>query len=141
MTTHAPGLTESLTEFIARNAGVAGSVHLRRGEQLVLAASHNLPASVREATAVVPSGKGMAGLAMQHGEPIQTCNLRTDSTGNVQPGARAVGASAAVALPVRSADRDVRAVVGIAFGEEREISEAEIARLQAESAALVSDRY
>jgi hypothetical protein len=78
----------------------------------------------------------MAGLAWERGEPVQTCNLQTDVTGNVQPGARAVAAQAAVALPVRDAAGGVRAVVGIAFAGERELPAAELARL-AEAAATL----
>ena len=43
-------------------------------------------------------GKGMAGLAWQHDKPIQTCNLKEDSSGQVRPGAKAVDAQGAVAV-------------------------------------------
>jgi hypothetical protein len=44
----------------------------------------------------------------------------------VRPGAKAVNAQAAVALPVRGAGGSVRAVVGIAFLGEREFSEEQV---------------
>ena len=46
----------------------------------------------------------MAGLAWLRGEPVSTCDLATDATGDVRPGARAVAAQAAVAVPVFEGD-------------------------------------
>jgi hypothetical protein len=78
----------------------------------------------------------MAGNAWVRGRPIQTCDLQTDNAGGiVQPGARAVGAGAAVALPVRGADGEVVAVAGIAFDDARDISATAMDRLAAGAAA------
>jgi hypothetical protein len=71
----------------------------------------------------------MAGLAWERDKPVSTCNLKTDQTGDVRPGAKAVDAQAAVALPVHDERGDLRAVVGIAFAGEREMSESELAEL------------
>lgn len=126
-----------LREFVARHGGVAGTVHLHRDEGVLeLAAAHNIPPQVQEVTARIPRGKGMAGLALERDEPISTCNLQTDTSGNVKPGAKAVGAQAAVALPVHDAAGRVRAVVGIAFMGEREMSEAELAAIGRAAAEL-----
>lgn len=108
-----------LREFIGTYGGVAGSVHVRQGEGVALAAAVNLPPKVREVTAFVPRGKGMAGLALERGVAVQSCNIQTDGSGDVRPGARAVNAQAAVALPVRDENGDVVAIVGIAFASER----------------------
>jgi hypothetical protein len=51
--------------------------------------------------------------------------LQTDETGNIKPGAKAVNARAAVALPVLDGVGEVRAVVGIAWDHEAEIGAAE----------------
>jgi L-methionine (R)-S-oxide reductase len=77
----------------------------------------------------VPNGKGMAGLALQRGEPVQTCNLQEDTSGTVKPGAKAVNAQAAVALPVKNGEGEIRAVVGIAFQQEREFTTADLDEL------------
>ena len=84
----------------------------------------------------VPKGKGMAGLAFERKQPVQTCNLKTDSTGDVRPGAKAVDAQAAVALPVFDGAGEVRAIVGIAWMGERELSETELATLRQAAKAL-----
>ncbi len=84
----------------------------------------------------VPRGKGMAGLAFEHNEPISTCNIKDDSTGRVRPGAKAVNAQAAVAFPVHDAQGAVRAVVGIAYAETRELKQSELDQLAAQASAL-----
>lgn len=89
-----------LESFIARTGGVAGTVHVQRGEDLYLTAAHNIPPPVLAIVAHVPHGKGMAGAAQVKQAPVQTCNLQADRTGQIKPGARAVDAQAAVALPI-----------------------------------------
>ena len=78
----------------------------------------------------------MAGLALERNSPVQTCNLREDRTGDVRPGARAVDAKAAVALPVHDPSGAVVAVAGIAFDHERELGPDELERLTAGFATL-----
>ncbi len=131
-----PQATSWLERFVRDHGGVAGTVHRRRGEVLELAAAHNIPEPVRRVTAIVPRGKGMAGLALERNEPVSTCNLKTDQSGDVRPGARAVDAQAAVALPVRDARGEVRAVVGIAFAGERDLEPAELTALLEAAAQL-----
>jgi L-methionine (R)-S-oxide reductase len=126
-----PLLLAWLAPFVASHGGVAGTVHLRRGDELVMSAAHNIPEPVRRITAVVPRGKGMAGLAFEQDRAISSCNIQTDTSGQVRPGAKAVGAQAAVAIPVHDAAGAVRAVVGIAFMREGEIPDDELARLRA----------
>jgi len=57
-------------------------------------------------------------------------------TGNVKPGAKAVDARAAVAIPVADAAGNVRVVVGIAFLEERDFTPADLERLQRSASTL-----
>jgi len=68
-----------LEDFVRAQGGAAGSVHLCQNGGLRLAASVNLPPKVQEIVAWVPSGKGMAGLALERGESVQTCNLQRDA--------------------------------------------------------------
>ena len=125
-----------LRDLLARHAAVAGTVHVVRGDVLALEAAHNIPPKVQEVTAAIPMGKGMAGLAWQHDKPIQTCNLKDDASGAVKPGARAVDARAAVALPIHDAGGTVRAVIGLAWMDERELTEAELERIARDAATL-----
>src|SRR3954454_6081179 len=104
-----------LQSFLAKYNGAAGTVHFFENGGVRLASAINIPPPVQQIVAWVPNGKGMAGLALQRCEPVQTCNLQEDRSGNVKPGAKAVNAQAAVALPVQDSSGYVLGVVGIAF--------------------------
>src|ERR1041385_6987424 len=110
-----------LETLIAELDAFAGTVHVQRGEDLYLTAAHNIPPQVVQIVAHVPHGKGMAGVAQVKKTPVQTCNLQTDASGTIKPGAKAVDAQAAVALPVLDDGGGVRAVVGVAWRREGEI--------------------
>jgi len=127
---------EWLESFITQHDGIAGTVHVQRGDDLYLTAAHNIPPKVIAIIAHVPRGKGMAGLAQVKQEPVQTCNLQTDQTGNIKPGAKAVDVQAAVALPVLDDLGRVRAVVGIAWSKEGEIVTAEEQAMMERAATL-----
>jgi hypothetical protein len=122
--------------LITKLGAIAGTVHVQRGADLYLTAAHNIPPGVVAIVARVPHGKGMAGVAQVRKQPVQTCNLQTDETGNIKPGAKAVNAQAAVALPVLDDEDGVRAVVGIAWSHEAEIGKAEEQAMMELAAAL-----
>jgi L-methionine (R)-S-oxide reductase len=125
-----------LKTFLSDHGGIAGSVHLLQGDLLQLSSSVNLPPPVVKVTATIPRGKGMAGLAWERDEVVAVCNIKSDTSGDVRPGAKAVDAQAALAIPVRSASGDLRAVVGIAFMGERNFSEQELRAFEAAAASL-----
>ncbi len=129
-------MQEWLQSDVADCGAVAGTVHLRQGDGLALAAAVNIPPPVQEIVRWVPWGKGMAGMALDTGEPVQTCNLKEDDSGRVKPGAKAVSAQAAIALPLKDAENTVIAVLGVAFQEEREIGQPEIDNLLASARSI-----
>jgi GAF domain-containing protein len=92
-----------------------GTIHLLASDGVLhlKAASAGIPEPVLQAVKLVPIGKGMAGLAVERREPVSVCNLQTDSSGNVRPGAKATGMEGALVVPVLSGDRAVGAL-GIA---------------------------
>lgn len=110
-----PALQHWLERCLTQLDAVAGTIHLVQDQSLRLVAACNIPPPVLAAVASVPSGKGMAGLALQRCQPVTTCNLQTDTSGDVRPGARAVAAQAAIAQPVLDASQQVRAVLGVAW--------------------------
>lgn len=122
---------EWLTEFLRAHGGVAGTVHrVVAADLMELDAAVNIPPPVQAATAKIPIGKGMAGIAMAEDRPVSTCNLKEDQTGAVKPGAKAVGAGAAVAFPIHDPAGKVRAVIGIAWQEPRDLPDAELRAIQ-----------
>jgi len=129
-----------LAGALARHGAVAGSVHRREGGLLRLTAAHGLPDPVRALVLTVPIGKGMAGQAAASGCPFQTCNLGRDPSAVIQPGARAVPAQAAVAIPVLDVDGLAQAVVGFAFARSGDLAPEELALLERSAAGLPSVR-
>ena len=126
-----------LSNLLTHLGAVAGTVHVRDGDGLRLMSAVNIPEVVRKTVEFVPKGKGMAGVALGTGRPVQTCNLKDDASGNVRPGAKAVNARAAVAMPVRDGGGHIVAVVGVAFNDERELPEQEVADLMQAAAPVV----
>lgn len=120
---------EWLGLLLSDMGAIAGTVHVCEDQGLRLAAAVNIPDVVQQTITWVPSGRGMAGLALERGEPIKTCNLSDDRSGNVRPGAKAVNAKAAVAIPIRNSHNTIVAVVGVAFPDEREISDSDLQEL------------
>jgi len=127
---------EWLRGLLARHDAVAGTLHVVKGDLLVITAAINIPPKVQEITATIPLGKGMAGLAWQHDKPIQTCNLKEDNTGAVKPGAKAVDARAAVALPIHDPSGTIRAIVGIAWMHENDLTADVLAAISRDAASL-----
>ena len=112
-----------LEQFLRDQGAVAGTVHTRdlASDTLTIQAAVNIPPKVQQITAHIPRGKGMAGLALERERPVSTCNLQDNASSDVRPGARAVDAQAAVALPV-TGPQGIRAVVGLAYLGEREFT-------------------
>lgn len=117
--------TQTWLETAAAEWGaIAGTVHyVDDAEQLHIAAALNIPSHVLEIVRTIPRGKGMAGYAQVSRKPVQSCNLGTDDSGKVRPGARDVGGKAAIAWPVFTAEDRIRAIIGLTFPWEGEISE------------------
>jgi L-methionine (R)-S-oxide reductase len=132
----ASDLHQWLQTFLTEESAVSGTIHLRKADLLHLEESIHIPEQVLAITRTIPCGKGMAGLAWERNRPVTTCNLKEDTSGDVRPGAKAVQALAAVALPVCESEEELRAVVGIAWKEEKELDEATLNRLLAYAATL-----
>jgi len=128
---------ERLNEILKRFAADSGTVHLMGSDgQLYLVAAIGIPEHVLDLVGVVPVGKGMAGLAAQRREPVNLCNLQTDTSGDVQLGAKATGLQGSIALPMMVGDR-VAGVLGVANHGERVFTEEEVAQMMAAASALM----
>jgi hypothetical protein len=125
-----------LRELLARHAAIAGTVHFVRGDHLELAAAINIPPPVQAITQTIARGKGMAGIAWERDAPIQTCNLQEDASGAVRPGAKAVNARAAVALPLHR-DGATFAVCGLAWLDERVLAAEHVERIRADAESSI----
>jgi hypothetical protein len=124
-----------LDEFLDRHHGVAGTVHVEVGGDLVLTAARNIPPRLEQIVAHITRGKGMAGAAQTERRTVQTCNLQSDSDAPINPAAREAGGAAAAAIPVLH-DGEVRAVVGITFPYEGELAPDVLGALERDAAGL-----
>lgn len=114
------GIGAALNLTIAHLRAEAGTVHLLGPDSLLhlKAASPGIPDVVLNAVRTVPIGKGMAGLAVERREPITTCNIQADASGDVQGGAKATGMEGAIVVPILRGGEAVGAL-GVANREER----------------------
>jgi signal transduction protein with GAF and PtsI domain len=108
----------------------SGTLHLlgHDGALHLEAASEGLPEPVRAVIRTIPVGKGMAGLAVERCEPVTACNIQTDQSGDVRPGAKATGMEGAIVVPVLRGGEPIGAL-GVAVRSERTFTEAETALL------------
>jgi L-methionine (R)-S-oxide reductase len=120
---------EQLQDIIREFDADTGSIHLIEDGALVLKAQVGLPPHVVEIVSVVPIGKGMAGLAAERNEPVSSCNIQADTTGDVKPGARATGVNGAIVVPIRDALGQVRGALGIGVHRHYEYTAEETSRL------------
>jgi L-methionine (R)-S-oxide reductase len=106
-------------------AADSGTLHLMETDgQLHLAASTGIPPVVADTVRTVPVGKGMAGLAVERRRPVDACNIQTDASGDVRPGARATGLQGSIVVPLLDGDTPCGAL-GVANRAERTFTDDE----------------
>ena len=127
---------EALALVLAHFRAASGTVHRLRAGVLALSAhSPGIPPPVLDVIRVVPIGKGMAGLCAERRAPVTACNLQTDRSGDVRPGARATGLKGSLVVPMLAGEY-LRGTLGIGNVEEREFTPAETELLLAAGRVL-----
>lgn len=117
-------------DVISRLKAETGTIHLIEDGMLVLRAIQgNFPPPVMDAIRRIPIGKGMAGLAAQRREPVTACNIQTDTSGDLRPGAKATGMEGAIVVPMIAKDGTLRGTLGIANSAARDFSAEERSQL------------
>jgi GAF domain-containing protein len=110
------GRWPALLEVVLRHFDCpVGTVHLLAAADghLHLAAQRGLPPPVLDKVGTIPIGKGMAGIAAERRQPVQVCNLQTDASGVVRPGAKLTQMEGSLAVPMLDGEH-LRGVLGIA---------------------------
>ncbi|MEG6507772.1 GAF domain-containing protein [Methyloligella sp. 2.7D] len=132
---------EALAAIVRHFAADSGTIHFlgQDGMLHLAAATLGMPEQVLKTIAVIPPGKGMAGLALERGEAVDACNIQTDTSGDVRPGARATELAGAIVVPLFQS-KQIVGTLGIANRGERSFTEAEIAALLAAGRILASRR-
>jgi len=72
---------------------------------LKLVAHRGIPPQLMPVIQSIPVGKGIAGAAAERLEPVELCNLQTDTSGVAKPGAKQTQVQGSLAVPVLDGDR------------------------------------
>jgi len=131
-------MQSQLERIVSEFGADTGSIHLLEDGLLILKAQVGLPPQVAEIISRVPIGKGMAGLAAERNEPVSSCNIQKDKTGNVQSGAKATGVNGAIVVPIRNRKGEVQGALGIGVYHSYEYTNEENARLLDLAARLIN---
>jgi L-methionine (R)-S-oxide reductase len=97
-----PNNTADALGRIVRDFGAdTGTLHLVGDDGLLhlKEVCGQFPPPVLDVIRTIPVGKGMAGLAVERGQPVDACNIQTDASGDVR--CSTVSASSGrLALPI-----------------------------------------
>ena len=80
---------------------------------LKLRALRGIPPSILDKVRMIPIGKGMAGIAAERMQPVQVCNLQTDSSGVAKPAAKDTKMEGSISVPML-VDGKLRGTLGVA---------------------------
>lgn len=132
---------EVLSTIVQRMKGDSGTIHVvgTDGMLHLQAATPGFPEIVMATIRLIPVGKGMAGLAAQRREPVDACNIQTDTSGDVRPGARATQLSGGLVVPIFRGDA-VIGTLGVGNRAERVFTPEETEQLMSLGRALAA-RY
>src|SRR5262245_12469711 len=138
----AKDLSEALGSVVRRFGADTGTLHLLEDDGLLhlKASSGDFPPPVLAVIQKIPVGKGMAGLAVERAQPVDACNIQTDTSGSVRPGAKATGMEGALVVPIFDGAKAVGAL-GIANRAERTFSSEETALLIEAGRMIASASY
>ena len=122
-------LERALALTIAHLRADSGTIHLLAEDGVLhLKASQGIPEGVLQIVERIPVGKGMAGLAVERAEPVNACNIQTDTSGDVRPEAKKTGMEGALVVPIMQG-RLATGALGVANRSERTFTDEEISTL------------
>ena len=137
----AHGFSLALQRIVSDFAADSGTIHFLGDDGMLhlAAASAGMPEAVLAIIRIIPVGKGMAGLAVERAQPVDACNIQTDNSGDVRPGAKATGLAGSIVVPIFDG-AEVVGALGVANRCERTFAESEVAQLMQEGRQLAALR-
>lgn len=131
--------SETLSSILAQFDCQTGTLHAidPATQRLALLAQQGIPDFLLDKIDQIPIGKGVAGCAAQRGEPVQMCNLQTDTSGVARPDAKHTKVEGALAVPIFAVDRSVIGVLGIGKMKPYEFTAEQIREVEAVAQSLV----
>ena len=129
---------KSIEEIVRRFGADSGTIHMLEADGLLhlKAATAGIPEAVLKVIETIPIGKGMAGLCVERRTPVTACNIQTDTSGDVRPGARQTGLEGAIVVPILDGEHAAGAL-GIANRHPRTFTDEEQLELIAAGRTLV----
>nr|MBI1230665.1 GAF domain-containing protein [Cytophagales bacterium] len=121
------GILQHILEYFSCTTGTYHRFDTQT-ELLQLQAQVGVPDFLLPKMTEIPVGKGMAGIAAARKEPVQVCNLQTDESGVVRPGAKDTKVEGAITIPLLREGK-LFGTLGIAKKEPYEFTELETAQL------------
>tara|TARA_R110002096_G_scaffold199271_12_gene383114 strand:+ start:4303 stop:4773 length:471 start_codon:yes stop_codon:yes gene_type:complete len=84
-----------------------GTLHRVNPEtsMLELVTQVGIPEELMPKVQVIPIGKGIAGAAAERREPVQICNLQTDTSGVARPDAKKTQVAGSLAVPILEGEK------------------------------------
>lgn len=91
-----------LTKVISHFGCSTGTLHFleKDTDLLKIEAHQGIPEFLIPKLAVIPIGKGMAGIAAERREAVEMCNLQTDTSGVARPAAKETKVEGSLAAPM-----------------------------------------
>ncbi len=91
-----------LSDCIASFDCSTGTLHFLETDSslLKLQAQIGIPSFLLPKVSEIPVGKGMAGIAAERREPVEMCNLQTDTSGVARPAAKETKVEGSIAVPL-----------------------------------------
>ena len=97
--------------------------------QLKLVTCERIPEVLMSVIQTIPIGKGVAGAAAQRKEPVEICNLQTDTSGVAKPDAKKTQVQGSLAVPVLAEGDRLCGTLGVGKMEPHDFSDEEKSRL------------
>ncbi len=100
--TGTPDWESVLADILVAFSCPTGTLHRlnTEGQVLQLVAQRGLPDKILPMISHIPVGKGMAGICAERRQAVQTCNLQTDNSGVIRPGAKETKMEGAITVPI-----------------------------------------
>ncbi len=126
-----------LSDCIASFDCSTGTLHFLETDSslLKLQAQIGIPSFLLPKVSEIPIGKGMAGIAAERREPVEMCNLQTDTSGVARPAAKETKVEGSIAVPLML-DDGLFGTLGIAKPVPYEFTEDERRELMAIGAEI-----
>jgi L-methionine (R)-S-oxide reductase len=95
-------LDAALVKILAAFQCPVGTIHTldAASNLLLIRARRGIPDIILDKVKAIPIGKGMAGIAAERMQPVQVCNLQTDTSGVAKPGARDTKMEGSITAPM-----------------------------------------